>query len=164
MKILLILIFSAFMLQGCAQKHMLTKSGASIEDYNKDVARCDYEASLATQNTDYNYRTIIGQELDRANRKNDLILKCMIAYGWTDKIVENSTPSEDMKISWIKDMAKKNGCNNFINITQKEMPENKVQYNAICENKTVDFVCNFNGHITENDGLPFNGNLPACWH
>ena len=70
------------LLAGCAPRYLLTREGATIDNYNSDIARCDYETSAATQGTDYSYRTILGQEFDRASRKNDLMKKCMLAKGW----------------------------------------------------------------------------------
>ena len=75
--LLLVLIFA-----GCQQRYLLSRDGATQDDYNRDVATCDYEASAATQSTDYSLGSILGQELDRANRKNDLMFKCMEAKGW----------------------------------------------------------------------------------
>lgn len=54
----------------------------SREMFDKDVAQCDYETSAATQQTDYGYNTIFGQELDRAVRKRNLTEQCMKAKGY----------------------------------------------------------------------------------
>jgi hypothetical protein len=59
------------------------KAGATQADYDRSWAKCDYETSAATQNTDYGFRTVFGQELDRAMRKRDLVVKCMTAEGFT---------------------------------------------------------------------------------
>lgn len=69
-------------LTGCAPRYLLTREGATLDDYNSDIARCDYETSAATQGTDPGLRTVVGQEFDRASRKNDLMKKCMLARGW----------------------------------------------------------------------------------
>lgn len=44
--------------------------------------KCNYETSAATQSTDYSYRSMFGQELDRALRKRDLMEMCMKAQGF----------------------------------------------------------------------------------
>ncbi len=75
---LVLLIFLA----GCAQPTLMVKPGATQADIAKDKAQCDYETSAATQTTDYGYRTIFGQELDRALRKRELMQKCLIARGY----------------------------------------------------------------------------------
>lgn len=74
------------MLAACAtqqQRVTWNKLGASQAEYDRDIAQCDYETSSATTTPDYGYRTLVGQELDRANRKNGLFTKCMTAKGWT---------------------------------------------------------------------------------
>lgn len=71
------------LLAGCATQPQYTwlptagsgVNGAQIE------ARCDYETSAATQGTDYSFRSSLGQELDRAMRKQSLFEKCMLANG-----------------------------------------------------------------------------------
>lgn len=75
-------IVLVLVLAGCAPRYFLTRDGATAENYKNDIATCDYETSAATQGTDPSLRSIFGQELDRANRKNDLMLKCMLAKGW----------------------------------------------------------------------------------
>lgn len=76
---------AALLVAGCAapQPMIFDKAGATQADYDRSWARCDYETSAATQGTDYTFGTIIGQELDRAMRKRDLIVKCMGAEGFT---------------------------------------------------------------------------------
>lgn len=61
-------------------------------------ARCDYETSAATQGTDYRYRTVLGQELDRALRKNDLYDKCMRVQGFQK--VSNSFSQTPVNPKW----------------------------------------------------------------
>ena len=76
---LVLLIFLA----GCAKPIIYNKEGATQSDFDLDKAKCDSETSAATQTTDYGYRTIFGQELDRALRKGELMKKCMLAKGYT---------------------------------------------------------------------------------
>lgn len=78
-------VLTASLLSGCAAPKPViwNRPGATQAEFNQDAARCDYETSAATQGTDYSFRTIFGQELDRAIRKKDLIGKCMVARGWT---------------------------------------------------------------------------------
>jgi hypothetical protein len=56
--------------------------GKGESDLPQAMAQCDYETSAATQATDYSFRSIIGQEMDRASRKSDLNVRCMGAKGW----------------------------------------------------------------------------------
>lgn len=79
MRLAIVLVLA---LAGCAPRYLLTRDGATLDDYNGDIAKCDYETSAATQGIDPSLRSMFGQELDRANRKNDLMLKCMLARGW----------------------------------------------------------------------------------
>lgn len=71
-------------LAGCAAqpKWQWVKPGATQAEFGQHKAQCDYETSAATQGTDYTLATIFGQELDRAMRKNDLFVKCMVAKGY----------------------------------------------------------------------------------
>lgn len=70
-------------LTGCAfQKVTFSKMGVTQVEFNRDMATCDYETTAATQSTDPYLRTVVGQELDRALRKNDLIKRCMLAKGY----------------------------------------------------------------------------------
>lgn len=61
-------------------------------------ARCDYETSSSTQGTDYRYRTVFGQELDRALRKSDLYEKCMRVQGFQK--VSNSISQTPANPKW----------------------------------------------------------------
>ena len=58
------------------------KDGATEAEFSQAKYQCDYETTAATQNTDYSYRSIIGQEMDRAMRKGDLFKRCMMAKGY----------------------------------------------------------------------------------
>jgi len=82
----IIVVISILMFIGCAQT-MLVKDGVTREDFERDKARCIYETSCATQSIDYSLHTIFGQELDRALRQKDLIIKCMQAKGYS---IENT--------------------------------------------------------------------------
>lgn len=72
-------------LAGCAapQKPLTWyKDGVTERDFQQAQAQCEYEVSVATQGTDYSFRTVIGQEMDRAMRQRDLGTKCMQAKGY----------------------------------------------------------------------------------
>jgi len=78
----------AAVLAGCAaqpQKVMLYKDGGTQSEYQQAIAQCDYEVSVATQQTDYSLHSIFGQELDRSIRQRDLGIKCMAAKGWVQR-------------------------------------------------------------------------------
>ena len=77
------IIFVSIVLSGCAQPVVWLKPGFTQADFNRDKAQCDYETSGATQNVDYGYRTVFGQALDQALRKQGLMHKCFIARGYT---------------------------------------------------------------------------------
>lgn len=51
-------------------------------DQQADMAKCDYEISL-TVRPDPGFRTILVQELEMSQRRNELMKKCMIARGWS---------------------------------------------------------------------------------
>lgn len=78
---------------GCAAQpqYQWIHPTADQAQFQKDVAQCDYETSAATQGTDYSYRTIFGQELDRSMRKNDLAVKCMVAKGYSKSFQSATT-------------------------------------------------------------------------
>ena len=84
MKNKMFLIVGFGLLSSCANV-VLEKAGASQIEYQQDMNQCEYEASSHTQNTDYSMGTMFGQELDRAMRKRELILKCMKTKGWEAK-------------------------------------------------------------------------------
>jgi hypothetical protein len=60
-------------LAGCAQP-MLTKEGATQDEFNKDLAQCRYEADIATQS--------VRDALERGLRRNDLATDCMKLRGY----------------------------------------------------------------------------------
>lgn len=53
--------------------------------FERDRAQCEYETASATQQTDYSYRSVFGQELDRAMRRRDLGVLCMKAKGYQQR-------------------------------------------------------------------------------
>jgi hypothetical protein len=79
----------AALLAGCSTTqpnwHWI-KPGATQAEFDQHKAQCDYETSAATQGTDYGFRTILGQELDRSTRKRDLFMKCMTAKGYRQEM------------------------------------------------------------------------------
>jgi hypothetical protein len=74
----------AALLAGCAAqpRYAWVHPTGDRAQFDKDTAQCDYETSAATQQTDYSYRSIFGQELDRSMRKNALAEQCMKAKGY----------------------------------------------------------------------------------
>ena len=85
MKRTIVIGTAAMVLAACAApqpRWQWVKPGATQAEFDQHRAQCDYETSAATQGTDYTLRTSFGQELDRALRKNDLMVKCMIAKGY----------------------------------------------------------------------------------
>lgn len=83
------------LLAGCAttQPTVWVKDGASQQDFDQARAQCEYEVAAATQAPDYSYRTIVGQELDRAMRQRELGVLCMQAKGFRQQ-----APSPDVKV------------------------------------------------------------------
>lgn len=82
-----LILCSAISLAGCVSSNTVwLKPGANESDFQRDKNQCAYEAAAATQNTDYSYRTVIGQALDQSMRRNDLAVLCMRAKGWSQKV------------------------------------------------------------------------------
>ena len=82
-----LILCSAISLAGCVSSNTVwLKPGANESDFQRDKNQCAYEATAATQNTDYSYRTVIGQALDQSIRRNDLAVLCMQAKGWSQKV------------------------------------------------------------------------------
>ena len=82
---ILFLICCLVTLNACAQKRMFTKPGFTQAQWEQDLAQCEYEASGATQNVDPGLRTVFGQALDQALRKNELIALCLRAKGYEEQ-------------------------------------------------------------------------------
>jgi len=74
-------------LAGCATGSGPHWYNASVtnEQAQKDFAECKYEALKAVQQTDPNMRSIFGQELDLANRRNEVIAACMQVRGYRNQ-------------------------------------------------------------------------------
>ena len=69
---------------GCGPKTVLTKPGFTQAEWDRDLAQCEYETASSTQGVDYSYQTVIGQSLDQAFRRRDLMLLCMKAKGYVE--------------------------------------------------------------------------------
>lgn len=85
MKNLIIILTIA--LAGCATPqppmyYTRTSSTPAGADLELARAKCEYESTASTQSTDYGYRSMFGQELDRAMRKGKLMEMCMKAQGF----------------------------------------------------------------------------------
>ena len=82
----LALVICAAMLTGCAAQNMqpqvFIKPGTTEQEFMAVRAKCAYEVEMATQATDTSYRTIIIQEMDRAERQRKLARLCMEAAGY----------------------------------------------------------------------------------
>lgn len=85
MKKLILAFLLAF--AGCASQpsYVWDHPTGDRAQFDRDKAQCEYEATAATQQTDYSYRTGFGQELDRAIRRSDLGVMCMKARGYTQR-------------------------------------------------------------------------------
>ena len=79
----LLAVLFCLVLLGCAANQFVwDHPTAGDGNFARDRARCDYETSAATTTPDYSYRSIVGQSLDQALRKNELFGKCMMAAGY----------------------------------------------------------------------------------
>lgn len=147
-----------------------SKPGASAADFEQDKLQCDYEATSATQRTDYSYGTLVGQELDRANRKLTLMQKCLAARGWTQA---GPGPSERQRLSWVRTIASRNGCPDAA-VELKSSDGVREIYAARCVESSstaiLEVTCEFSGSVDVRSGLPFNRvagksytHSPACW-
>lgn len=90
-------IVGGIVLAGCAvgpSYYWSATPGATLS-LQQATDRCDYETSAATQSTDYSFRTSFGQELDRAMRKDALMIKCMRAQGFQQVTVSPAKKLED---------------------------------------------------------------------
>jgi hypothetical protein len=75
------------------------------------------------------------------------------------------------KSKWITTMAQRNGCEGAINIKASSKDGAREKFQATCENKVLEFTCEFNGEISEAmGGIPFVSvtgksytTQPACW-
>lgn len=80
---------------------------ADAPDLQQALARCEYETRAATQVTDYSFRSVIGQELDRASRRNELMGLCMRAQGFTQQ-PQRSVPTgplskwDELETQWLE--------------------------------------------------------------
>ena len=82
-------IVLCIVLTGCAVQptYKWMHPTANQAQFDRDKAQCEYEIAAATQQTDYSYRSVFGQELDRATRKRDLGILCMKAKGYTQQAI-----------------------------------------------------------------------------
>jgi len=68
-------------------------------------------------------------------------------------------------------MAEKNGCVGAVRVDFKNKDGIREVFEASCENKTLEFTCEFSGPVSEGmDGIPFVAvagksyqTQPACW-
>lgn len=85
--------------------------------------------------------------------------------------MEVSTLTLSQKEKWVTVMATKNGCSGTIKVNFKNKNGIREVFEAICENKTLEFTCEFIGPVSEGlGGIPFvavTGKSyqvqPACW-
>lgn len=82
-------------------------------DLQQSLAKCQYETTAATQGTDYSFRSVIGQELDRASRRNELMTLCMRAQGFTQRVHSGGARwfanRDDLKMRWAEADAVRSG-------------------------------------------------------
>lgn len=81
------LVIFAAMLTGCAvqpqqSQQRWTKPGATDQEFQAQRSKCIYEVTMATQATDTSYRTIVIQEMERAQRQRTLAKLCMESAGF----------------------------------------------------------------------------------
>ena len=69
----------------CAPMYIWVHPSGDQTQLDRDSAQCEYEATAATQQIDYSYRTTFGQELDRAIRRNEIGVLCMKAKGYSQR-------------------------------------------------------------------------------
>ena len=72
------------MLTGCVAKKTFTKPGLTQTQWSQDLAECEYEVALSTQNVNYGYTSTFAQALDQALRRRDLIEMCLKVRGYTE--------------------------------------------------------------------------------
>ena len=80
-----LVLMPVVLLMACAapkQSQAWYKSGATANDTTTANAKCDYESSAATQSINTAYRSMFGQEMERAMRKAELHKQCMTAQGY----------------------------------------------------------------------------------
>lgn len=92
-----LIITGSIALGGCAAgpSYYWSATAAATLSLQQATDRCDYETSAATQSTDYSFRTSFGQELDRAMRKDALMIKCMRAQGFQQVSIAPGKKLED---------------------------------------------------------------------
>lgn len=79
-------VAAAAAVAGCAAprpNHLVWQpTRADVMPLDQAQAKCAYEAAAATQNLDYGYRSAAGREMDRNNRRGELVALCMRAQGY----------------------------------------------------------------------------------
>jgi hypothetical protein len=72
-------------ISGCAApKHTIwDKPDGTQEGFDSDRAFCEYEALKAVQTADPAMRSMLGQELDKLNRRDEIGFACMRMKGYT---------------------------------------------------------------------------------
>jgi hypothetical protein len=78
-----LLSVSCLLLLGCAQT-LWTKSGATVADFEKAKAVCDYQSEIGTPNEHIGYGLsgAVASGISEGIRKGTLMQKCMVADGW----------------------------------------------------------------------------------
>jgi len=77
-----------------------------LKIFERDKAQCDYESTASTQTVDYGYRSKLGQEIDRADRRNELRKLCMKARGYTWGPAQPAVA--DVREQWMQQQRKAN--------------------------------------------------------
>ena len=84
---------------------------------------------------------------------------------------ESAAPTLSQKEKWVTTMAKKNGCDGAIRVDFKSKDGIREIFEAVCDNKKLEFTCEFGGPVSEAmGGIPFVAvtgksyqTQPACW-
>lgn len=91
----------ALTLTACASPFVWVKAGASEADFDRDMARCKYEAASATANysTGRTAGTMsgaiaqgLGEGMAIGSRRAELIQLCLQAQGYTKRPISNGSP------------------------------------------------------------------------
>lgn len=86
----------ALLLVGCGPSFMWVKSGATQQEFDQDMARCQYEAASSTASYSYaptsygmagSISSGFAEGFEVGMRKNELINLCMRAKGYSQQAI-----------------------------------------------------------------------------
>lgn len=84
MKVLTMLV--VLMLAGCGPNRIWVKDGTDVQQTEKDIAECQYEAEKYGYVDLYNGGSAISVGYERAMRKNDLVASCLRSRNYHLKV------------------------------------------------------------------------------